>query len=146
MQKRFHLPAHKAGEPPYSCQSFVLRELTAGDQREAALWADRRRDATSDSPLAQFQQERFEALRLSLVEVDGKPVNQDGIPFLALDDWTYRTLVFARLAFNSLNGADDEALEGFLAGAEIVADNAPHHLSDAVHALAAATGGSHTSY
>lgn len=120
MKKRFTLPKPKAGRSAYNCKSFVMRELIGKDQHEAAMMADMRKRAVPDTAFAQAQLERDEAMRLSVVEVDGRPTNIDGVPFIEMDNYNYQTLYLMRLAFNEMNGVGDEEAETFINGAEIV--------------------------
>lgn len=114
LKKRYRLP------PGMSCREFVMRELDASDEIEAAIWADKRRGSAQDGVLSMVGGEQREAMRLSLVSVDGKPVNVDGVPFMGIDKWSYRTMRYVQRAFANLNGVKDKDLESFDEGAEIV--------------------------
>ena len=105
--------------------TFKMREVDGTDQAEAAIWAEANVDpAQKSNPVALMQQEQHEMMRLSLVEVDGVPVNHDGIPFKELDHWSLRTLRFITYAFNHMNGADSDELKNFEAEAQIVGTEA----------------------
>lgn len=116
LMKRYVLP------DGMSCKEFVMRELTAQDEIEAAIWADKKRSSASDGVLSMVGGEQREAMRLALVEVDGEPVNVQGVPFTALDKWTYRTMRYLERAFEDLNGIAKKDLDSFKEGAEIVND------------------------
>lgn len=115
MQKRFTLPDYcTVGE-------FVMRELTAKDELTASIFAEKfMSDALRNSAVATIAAEQREAMRIALVEVDGKPVNVDGIPYMAMDEWSMRTIRFAQMAFNELNGIESDDLKNFRAGGQIV--------------------------
>lgn len=93
-----------------------MRELLARD--EYAVSASLHSRDTDDSMI------RFnESLRVSLVEVDGIPVNRGGIPYQAMDEWSARTMRFATKAFLDLNGNVEEAeLADFVTAGEVVSD------------------------
>ena len=133
LRKRFTLPAG------CSVGSFVMRELTGPDELEAAMWADKKmdKDRRSDA-VAVMEGEQREAMRLAFTEVDGEPVNHDGIPFVAMDLWTYRTMRFAQTAFSDVNGVQIDELQSFKEGAELVMgpESLPTHQEPA-----ATTGG-----
>jgi hypothetical protein len=114
LTKRYRLPAG------LSCQEFVMRELTAEDELEAAMWADKRRTSAHDGILSMVGIEQREAMRLSLVEVAGQSVTCDGVPSQELDGWRSRTMRFVLLAFNDLNAVDVEDLSRFRLGAEVL--------------------------
>lgn len=117
LRKRYRLPAG------CSCNEFVMRELTNKDRVEAAIWADQHKNAAApDDAYAQVDQRLHEAVRLALVAVDGEAVNANGVPYMALDKWTERTMTFAMRAYQDLNGIDPEEVEDFLRGAEIVSE------------------------
>lgn len=111
IRKRYTLP------DGYSCKTFVMRELTAGDEIEAALMADAK--GRPSSITAAITAERTESIRLALCEVDGNPVG-GAEPFMMMDRWTYRTLAALRTAFDDINGVPDKDLENLTTKAEIV--------------------------
>jgi hypothetical protein len=119
-----HLQAKRYTLPDYcSVQSVVMRELDGQDDIEASIWADKNAtSAIKDSAVAAMIADQRESVRLSLLEVDGKPVNHDGLPFMAMDNWTSRTMRFLLSFYADLNGAKEEDLKNSVAGAqEIVA-------------------------
>lgn len=110
-KKRFVLPKG------LSCGEMVVRELSGKDDLTAAQRADAKLSADEKlNPIVSMQVQRREAMRLSLVEVDGRKVNL-GEPFMNLDDWSQRTVVFLSRAFEELNGVKEDELKNFLAGA-----------------------------
>lgn len=112
LRKRYRLP------PGCSCKEFVMRELTNADRLEAAIRADASKSSAMPDDIGnQIEHRRVEAVRLSLVSVDGKPVNVD-LPYAGMDAWTERTLTFAMTAYQDLNGIEPEEVEDFLKGAE----------------------------
>ena len=115
MQKRFTLPDY------CSVGEFVMRELTAKDELTASIFAEKfMSDALRNSAVATIAAEQREAMRLALVEVDGIQVNLDGVPYLEMDNWSMRTVRFAQMAFNEMNGIESDDLKNFKAGAQIV--------------------------
>lgn len=87
--------------------SFKMRETDGRDEEHAANTAK----AKGGSMTALEEQ-----IRLSLVEVNGEPVN-NGHPYLAYDSWCSRARHFAFTAYRSLNSAKDDEVESFLASA-----------------------------
>lgn len=115
LMKRFTFP------PRCDVREVVVRELDGSDDEHASILADKRADsAQKDSLTLMAQIEQREAMRLSLVEVDGEPVNQDGGIYDAMDSWSIRTLRFMQLAFSDVNGASGEEAEGFRKAAKVV--------------------------
>lgn len=127
LRKRYVLP------DGLSCKEFVMRELDARDELEAAMWADKKTTTTGgNNMLSMMGAEQREAMRLSFCEVDGHPVNIDGIPFVDFDRWTMKTMRFVTQAFNDLNGVDAKELKSFTAGAEVVLDAPTNNRPQAV--------------
>lgn len=125
IMKKYNLPNR------CSAKSFIMRELTADDETQAAIWWDKTKSSALDSsPLAQLAGEQREAWRLALVEVDGKAVNGDGIPFLAMNKWNLRTMRFVQQAFGELNGVDADEVRDFLESSQIVGQNSSNSPSD----------------
>lgn len=116
LKKRWLMPRNGQG---FSCKEFVMRELSGEDELEAAKWADKRRSEADTGALAVMNSEQREAIRLSLVSVDGEPVGGD-IPYMAIDKWNLRTMRLVRHAFNDLNGVGESDLEDFKEAAEVV--------------------------
>jgi len=97
-----------------------MRELTNRDQMEASMWADKNiESALRGNLLAENMQEMHEAIRLSIVEVDGEKVGADGVPFKALDEYSMRTMRALRAYFSDLNGVDEDDIKKSIAGAVI---------------------------
>ena len=102
----FPLPP-STGHKSVNCKSISLREVTGTDEALAATIAEAKGKSGST-----FN----ELLRLAIVKVDGKNVEQ---PFTDMDRWNSRTRRFLLDAFNSMNGASAKETEDFLAGAVI---------------------------
>jgi hypothetical protein len=121
---------------------LVMRELDGDDQIEASIWADKKlSSAMRDSAVAMYAAEQREAIRISLVEVDGQQVNLDGIPFSGMDTWSMRTMRFVLKAFADLNGAEASELESFQKGAQPVLSSAPMLMSQSEARTAASSDG-----
>jgi hypothetical protein len=121
MAKRFQLPDY------CSIREVVMRELDGQDDIEASIWADKNAtSAIKGSAVAAMVADQRESIRLSLLEVDGTPVNHDGIPFMAMDDFTSVTFRFLLQFYSDMNGAKEDDLKNAIAGAEIVNPNHPH--------------------
>lgn len=86
--------------------SFVVREVDGADEEIAANTAKGKGGAATNAE---------ELVRMSIVEVNGDAVKH---PYLAFDTWNSRARTFALKAFRSLNSAEEEELDGFLAAAE----------------------------
>lgn len=107
-QYRFDLSSKKA----CSVKSFVMRETTGADEENAAVAAKAKGGAMTPTE---------ELVRLSIVSVDGKPVDQ---PYLSFDSWNTRTRNYAIKAWASINGVDEKDAKDFLDGAEALAVSA----------------------
>jgi len=113
--KRYPLPEY------CDCREVVMRELEAKDDIQSAIWADQNASsALKGSAIAAIQADKRESIRCSLVEVDGEPVNLDGVPFMAMDSWSHRTLIYIEAFFNDLNGVEMEDVKKAVAGGAIV--------------------------
>jgi hypothetical protein len=88
--------------------SFVMRETDGRDEENAANTAK-----AKGGSMTAFE----EQIRLSLVEVNGQKVNE-GMPYLAYDQWNSRARHFASAAFTSINAAKPDEISGFLAAAQ----------------------------
>ena len=98
----------------HSCLSFTMRELTGRDEIEAGRLAlATASEADRDNAVMLNFAEQREMMRLSLVEVDGEPVGID-TPFMDMDDWSMKTMVFVRKAFNEMNRVDGDDLKNFV--------------------------------
>lgn len=86
-----------------NCREIVIREVNGIDEQEAALRADMRGKRSSIYA---------ELVRLAIVEVDGKRVEQ---PFLEIEQWNMVTRTLVRSAFDSINDLEAAELETFLA-------------------------------
>jgi len=115
LRKRYTLPDY------CDCREVVMRELEATDDIQSAIWADAHAtSALKGSAVAAIQADRRESIRLSMVEVDGEPVNVDGVPFMGMDRWSHRTLIYVEAFFNDLNGVDTGDLKKAIAGGTVV--------------------------
>lgn len=115
VMKRYRLPAY------CDCREVIMRELDGKDELEAAIWADKHKSsAAADSPFAELQADHREAMRLSLVQVDGVAVNVGGVPFMAMNDWSLRTMRMISAFFADLNGVDPGELKNAVAAGEII--------------------------
>lgn len=105
--KRVVLPAGRG----YSVGSFVVRELDGADELEIAMSVDTRMTSAMGGMLALMELKQQEAHRRALVEVDGKPVDIDGVGYVELDRWNQRTRTMLARAFNALNAVDGDDLK-----------------------------------
>lgn len=101
------------GKKHVNIESFAIREVTGKDEDRAVLMARAKGGAATMME---------ELVRLSLVEVDGQPVNTDpGEPYAAFDEWNSRTRTFVLNAYKHLNSlTEEDDLDGFLKSGEIV--------------------------
>lgn len=100
--------------PRCSVASFVVRELSCDDDLDITINAEKLTpEAARATMLAAGQARQREAFRLSLVEVNGEPVNREGVPYMEMDQWNQRTMRFLQEAFEELNGAELEELRSF---------------------------------
>lgn len=99
----FHLPEG------YDCKSFVMRELTNEDRYTVSAWLERKIAALPTEDETELRS--AEQLRLSLVAVDGVPVNLDSVPYTGIDTWSRRTCEFAIQAWVKLNAVDQAAVK-----------------------------------
>ena len=106
--KKFKLP------DDCDAKEIVMRQLDGNDDLEIAIWADRRMtSAHKENIFAVIEVKKHEAARRALVLVDGKPVNEDGIPFAEMDNWSQQTMVYVLRGYNKLNGVEDDDLKKF---------------------------------
>ena len=114
IRKRYNLP------DGLDVKSVVMRELDADDDIESAIWADANANsALQGSAIAAIQGDKKESIRISLVEVDGEPVNQDGVPYKGMDRWSHRTMIFIEASWMDLNGVDTSDLKKAVQGGAI---------------------------
>jgi len=111
---------HRKFTLPNGCsiKSFVIRELDGHDELNAARWADAKTGSADNKVNALMD----ENLRVSLVEVNGKAVQQ---PFVEMDKWSSKTRRFLLEAWGQLNAAQEDEMAAFLAAAEDVNLSAP---------------------
>lgn len=135
----------KRFEFPRGCdiQTAVLRELDGNDDEQVSILADARADGVQrQSVMLMSQIEQREALRMSLVEVDGDPVNADGVPWGGLDDLSMRTLRLLQVAFAEVNGVTGDEAEGFKKAAVVVtSSDAAETIAPVAPRSIAASGG-----
>ncbi len=112
LHKQWTLPAGLA------VRSFVMRELDSRDEMEAARWADQRKGSAGGLHL-QIKLRQHESMRHSLVMVNGEPVNVDGVPYMAFDEWSSKTMSYVLVAYGELNGVEDDDVEDFKQGATV---------------------------
>jgi len=114
MQKRFTLPAG------CSAKSFTIRELDGDDEIMAGINAEKFGPAIAKTSFAQsLAAEQREKMYLSVVEVDGRRVNDDpGNPFRP--KWNVRTMRFLEHGYTILNGVRAEEMASFEVGAAVV--------------------------
>lgn len=81
------------GELPdgYSIKTFAIRERLVRDDKFIAANVERFHPETKKPGADKGAATVVESVRHLLVEVDGKPVNTDSEPYMALEDWTEAT-------------------------------------------------------
>jgi hypothetical protein len=90
-------------------ESITIRETNGVDEELAAKQAKARGDGANDVE---------ELVRLSIDEVDDKPVKQ---PFMGFDLWNSKTRGYALMAWKHVNAVPKEEEAGFIAGGEELA-------------------------
>jgi len=103
--KRYKLPER------CSVQEIVVRELLVSDELTIAAAVDKLGPVAREQARIQLN----EAIRHSIVEVDGVLVNIGGVPYAAFDSWNNRTMRLVTSAFLELNSVEDEEVEVFRA-------------------------------
>lgn len=104
-----------------SVKTFVVRELDGNDIVEAGRWLDVKLTPAERMDLPKlFEAQRRERMRRSLVQVDGRPVNVDGLPFAEMDDWSHKTLLVLERAYQRLNDISVEDMGKAEAGVQVV--------------------------
>lgn len=96
------------------CKTVIMRELDGDDDIQIAVWLDQQ-EAQSEGKgtaavVGAMKREQRESVRCSLVMVDGKRVNENGIAFAPFDKWKQTTKVALSAFFNELNGLDGDEL------------------------------------
>lgn len=122
-----HLQAKRYTLPPgCSVGEVVMRELDGEDDIEASIWADKNAtSALKESAVAAMVADQRESMRLSLLEVDGVPVNHDGLPYMKADRWSSKTWRCMQSFYADLNGMKEQDLKNAVAGAEVILSS-PH--------------------
>ena len=117
VMKRFKLPKGQG----LDCETVVMRELTGKDDLEISLWVDSKASMTDKNSMAKMIEiERRESTRRSLVQVDGKAVNEHGAPFLEMDNFNHRTMRYLYEFFSDLNGVEQRELKKAVVEAEVL--------------------------
>lgn len=109
--KSFYPP----GDLSHFCVEFVVRELNGYDDFDIAAWIEAA-GGTELTGNAALKLEAQEAIRRSIVSVDGVEVNVDSVPWKGMDKWSRRMMQFAGTAFNELNGVEASEIRKFKAG------------------------------
>lgn len=109
LHKQFTLPKKCWND----CKTVVMRELDGDDDIQIAIWLDQQEVADGKGAVAvvgAMKREQRESVRCSLVMVDGKRVNENGVQFAPFDKWRQHTKVALSMFFNELNGLDGDEL------------------------------------
>lgn len=103
---------HKTFKFPAGCnaESITMRETSGIDEQAAAMEADARGERTTI-----YQ----ELVRLSIVEVDGKKVQQ---PFMELNGWNSKTRHLINTAYQAMNDLREDDVKVFLKSADAQPD------------------------
>jgi len=118
--KRFQLPPGCNDRDGAPITDVVIRELVVGDEVTIAILAEQLAAGAMDTFSGQTAAISRESIRLSLVSVNGDPVSPEK-PYMAMDQWTRRTLQAVRRYFAEVNGSPDEGELGKLVrAAEVV--------------------------
>lgn len=99
---------HRRHKFPERCNAdeIVMRETTGIDEQLASLRAEASGDRSSI-----YQ----ELVRISIVEVDGKKVQQ---PFTVLESWNSRTRGYVQKLYEHLNDMPEKEVKSFLGAGE----------------------------
>lgn len=106
--------------PGLSIKSVSIRELTVADDKEIEqnlnlFWPAKGKDKEPS-----MKAHLYEAVRRSIVEVDGKTV-EFASPYMDMDKWTQKTVAFVIEAFSKVNGSvEDKDSKSFLESAETI--------------------------
>lgn len=96
----------------YSIRSCVIRELMAYEHDVVETNVDVFHPGKTGEGRSYYRV--IESLRLALVEVDGHIIESD-TPYIAMDQWSQKTLSTVISLYVKVNGADDKEIERFLA-------------------------------
>lgn len=103
---RFELPAG------CNCRSITMREIDGNDEIQAAVWAEKHiAPVLKKNTVALMGQEQFESIRVSVVAVDDKLVNLDGVAYREMDRWNLKTKRYLMAFYGELNGVTSDELE-----------------------------------
>lgn len=119
MSDKKHL-IHKRFVFPKGCsvKEMVIREIDGKDELQAARFASAK-VGSADSLSAAVMDEN---LRVSVVSVDGKKVQQ---PYMGMDSWSTKTRRLLVEAWATLNSVEDEAVADFLSSSEVLVEESP---------------------
>ncbi len=89
-----------------SISTFAVRELTVADDKEiehniSLFWKNGKNEEASGKA------SMYESVRKALVEVDGVQLDP-AIPYLGMDSWTQKTMLFVIRAYALVNGMGDD--------------------------------------
>lgn len=89
-----------------SIKNFAVRELTVADDKEiehnvTLFWKASKGDDVS------AKAQMYESVRKALVEVDGVQLELSS-PYMGMDTWTQKTMLFVIRAYAMVNGMGDE--------------------------------------
>lgn len=115
MIKRYTMPK---GSP---ASTVTMRELSGRDELEAAKAADALTPQKTVEALTDA--ERREAVRISLVEIDGKAIDH-AVPLFEIDEWPRRARKALEAFFADLNGINRSDVDKCTASAESLSDGA----------------------
>ncbi len=101
---------------PKGCDAatVTMRELRKEDEIAAAVMADAAVRAMPQdqqgSVYITMQVERQESIRQSIVKIDGRRVNVDGVPCTEVDGWTLKSWTALGKFYGALNGIPGDEL------------------------------------
>lgn len=113
-----HLECRIFPLPDYcSVSSVAMRELDGEDDIMSAYWADQNAtEAEKSSGNAAAIADQREGIRIALVGVNGRQVNDDGSCFMEANGWTSKTWRFLMQSFAELNGVSHDDLKNAVRG------------------------------
>lgn len=121
LMKRFEL-----GEG-CDAETVVMQELRNCDKVEIGVWVDAHGSISIDSAAdlkTALVAEQYEALRFSLVQVDDESVG-GAIPYMAMDDWSAKTMRYMQAFFDDLNGVEETDVKNAVRTAEVWTSDLP---------------------
>ena len=113
-----HLECRIFPLPSYcTVSSVAMRELDGEDDIMSAYWADQNATAAEQgSANAAAIADQREGIRISLVGVNGRQINDDGSCFLEANEWSSKTWRFLMQCFAELNGVSHDDLKNAVRG------------------------------